>query len=322
MTEWTETARRTLDEYCARSRAVLAETGADAEEVIDDLRRHVDEEVSAAGLKIVTESDVRRILARFGEPGSATEKKAEEKPSTVSPLQPANDKKRPGFILLTLGVVLPLATLIFELITGVSAGVLFDPMPSWIHIAAVAFVPAVNFWIWRAGRARDAGHGRLLGWLNGIALGICIHYMILYLPILPFATIGIIYFGLGLIPLTPLLALVATSWLRMTYTSRIAKEKVPGAAWGAIAGFGFLCLLQLPVALTYYGLAKASAADQRTRLHGVRVLRMFGDEQLMLRVCYGLLWRDVDFDVIRVVASGGHQVAADQARSVYYQVMG
>ena len=28
MTQWTETARRTLDEYCARSRTVLAGTGA------------------------------------------------------------------------------------------------------------------------------------------------------------------------------------------------------------------------------------------------------------------------------------------------------
>ena len=38
MSEWTETARRALDEYCARSRAALAGTGADANEVIEDIR--------------------------------------------------------------------------------------------------------------------------------------------------------------------------------------------------------------------------------------------------------------------------------------------
>ena len=38
MSEWTETARRTLDDYCARSKAVLAGTGADADEVVQDLR--------------------------------------------------------------------------------------------------------------------------------------------------------------------------------------------------------------------------------------------------------------------------------------------
>ena len=75
MIEWTESARRTLDEYCARSRAALAGTGADADEVIDDLRRHVEEEVRAAGLTVVAESDIQRILTRVGEPGAATEKK-------------------------------------------------------------------------------------------------------------------------------------------------------------------------------------------------------------------------------------------------------
>src|SRR5262245_53729060 len=219
MIEWTETARRTLDEYCARAKAVLAGSGADTEEVADDIRRHVNEEVSTAGLKVVTESDIRRILARFGEPGSAAEKKPVEKSSTIPPHEPGKDKKRPGFILFTLGVVFPIITLIFELTTGASAGFLFDPLPSWIHIEAVARVPVVNFGIWRAGRARDSRHERLLGWLNGIALGICVYYMILYLPIMPFATIGVIYFGLGLVPLTPLLALVATSWLRLTYAT-------------------------------------------------------------------------------------------------------
>lgn len=73
MTEWTETARRILDEYCARSRAALAGTGADADEVIDDLRRHVDEEIRAAGLTVVTEGDIRRILDRVGEPRAAVE---------------------------------------------------------------------------------------------------------------------------------------------------------------------------------------------------------------------------------------------------------
>ena len=71
MMEWTDTARRTLDEYCDRARAALAGTGADADEVIDDLRRHVEEEARAAQLTVVTEGDVRRILARVGEPGAA-----------------------------------------------------------------------------------------------------------------------------------------------------------------------------------------------------------------------------------------------------------
>jgi Vault protein inter-alpha-trypsin domain/PEP-CTERM motif len=34
------------------------------------------------------------------------------------------------------------------------------------------------------------------------------------------------------------------------------------------------------------------------------------------------LWRDVNFDVVRLVAGGNNQISADQARTVYYQVTG
>ncbi len=321
MIEWTETARRVLDEYCARTKTVLAGSGADVDEVVDDLRRHIDQEVTAAGLKVVTEADLRRLLARLGEPGAAVEKKPDAGPPAAAP-GPVKDKKRPGFILLVLGVVLPLGTLIFELLTGISAGVVFDPLPTWFQVLAVALVPVANFWIWRAGRARDARRATLLGWLNGIAIGVCFYFVLLYLPLTPFAAIGIIYFGLGLVPLTPLIALTATPFLRASYGRQIAKETLPGAGWGALAGFGFLVLLQVPTALTYRGLTRAASDDPATRMQGVRLLRSFGDRELMLRACYGLLRREINLDLVRFLASGDRIVSADQAREIYYRVTG
>ena len=151
MIEWTESARRTLEEYCARSKAALAGSGVDTDEVIDDLRRHVEEEVRAAGLTVVAESDIQRILTRVGEPGAATEKKFVAQPPAQEPAM--ERRKKPGYILLVLGVILPLGTLIFEGVTGISAGVLFDPLPNWFHVLAVGLVPAANLWVWRAGRA-------------------------------------------------------------------------------------------------------------------------------------------------------------------------
>lgn len=322
MIEWTETAKRTLEEYCARSRAVVAGSGADAEEVSDDLRRHVEEEVRAARLSVVTEEDVRRILARVGEPGTALEEPG--RPATPNPAPPvsqADDKKRPGILLLVLGVILPLGTLIFELVTGMSAGVLFDPLPSWFSVLAVALVPGANFWIWWASRAQDARPARLLGWLNGAALGVCIYYSLMYLLFVPFAAIGVLWFGLGLIPLAPHLALIATPSLRAAYVQRIGKNQLPGA-WGVLVGFGFLVLLQLPAALTYYGLAQASSDENAARIHGVRVLRTFGDDELVLRACYGLLRREMEMDWVRMIASGNKTVSAEEAREIYYRVNG
>jgi hypothetical protein len=323
MTQWTETARRILDEYCARSKAVLAGTGADANEVIDDLRRHVDEEIHAAGLTVVTEDDIRRILNRVGEPGSAVEPKAEAAaPPPISAPAPKAEKKRPGYILLALGVVLPLITLTFEWITGISAGVLFDPLPSWFHVLAVALVPAANLWIWQAGRTRNAAPARLLGWLNGAACGISLYYSILFLPFAPFACIMVIWFGVGLIPLAPYFALVSTLFLRASYQKRLGQPVRPRIWQGALVAFAVLVLLQLPTALTYYGLSRATAEDLDTKLQGVRVLRRFGDRELLLRACYGLTRRELELDPVRILVGSDRNVSADQAREIYYRVTG
>jgi hypothetical protein len=321
MIYFNEKERRTLDDYCVRAKAAVDGTGADANEVIDDLRRHVEEEVRAARLAVVTEEDVRRILARVGEPGvSMVREKAAPPPAPSAPTLP--EVKPPGVILFLLGVVLPLGTLIFELVTGISAGVLFDPMPTWFHILAVAFVPATNLWIWRASRDRDARRAGLLSWLNGMALGICVYYCILYLAFVPIAALCVIYLGLGLIPLTPFFAFIATPALRSSYRRRLGRDCLPGGFKGALVSLGILLLLQVPTAATYYGLAKASAEDAATRLHGIRVLRTLGDNELMLRACYGMLRREMDYDVIRRAVTSDRAISAEQARETYFRVTG
>ena len=265
MIEWTEAARRALDGYCARSRAALAGTGADADEVIEDLRRHVDEEVRAAHLTVVTEGDLRRILDRVGEAGSAVEQKAEASRQPSAPPAESWYRKKPGFTLLVLGVVLPLAALILEWMTGISAGVLFDPISNWLQIFAVALVPAANLWMWLAGRARDARRARLLGWLNGAVFGVGVYYSITYLPFVPWACMGILFFGLGLIPLAPYFVLIATPFLRARYRERTGAVSLPGAWKGAAVSFVILVLMQLPAAVTYYGLDRAASEDAATK---------------------------------------------------------
>ena len=44
MSQWTNAARMELERYFARVRPSLAASGADADEVIEDLRRHLDAE--------------------------------------------------------------------------------------------------------------------------------------------------------------------------------------------------------------------------------------------------------------------------------------
>jgi hypothetical protein len=322
MSEWTESARRVLNEYCVRSKECVAASGADADEVSEDLRRHVEEEVRSARIGVVTEADIRRILTKVGEPQSAPFEPTHRQTQSARAKPDEDLNHFAGFLLVSFGVALPIIALFFEWFTGFSAGVLFDPIPNWFQSLAVAAVPVLNLWTWRAGVRRERRWSTWLGWLNGATAGICLFYALLYLPFVPFAAIGVIYFGLGLIPLSPLLALLATPALRARYCQRIGAGQLPGGWRGAGVAFMLLCLAQLPSAVTYYGLARATSDDPGIKAQGIRVLRQFGDRDMILRASYGLLRRELDLDVVRWIASGDTTISAEEAREAYYRVTG
>ena len=68
MNQWSNSARKKLEDYFARARTTIQASGADVNEVIEDLRRHVDEEIARLKLAVVTEQDVGHILTRIGAP--------------------------------------------------------------------------------------------------------------------------------------------------------------------------------------------------------------------------------------------------------------
>ncbi len=68
MNQWTEAANKEWERYCNKVRALLGKTEADPNEVIEDMRRHIEDEFATAGTKVVTEHDIRRIVNRIGLP--------------------------------------------------------------------------------------------------------------------------------------------------------------------------------------------------------------------------------------------------------------
>jgi len=83
-----------LEQHFTQLRRSLADSGADPDEVIEDLRRHIDEEVAARQLTVVTEEDVGQLLARIGAPeqGAAA--------STPQPASAPRPSPEPGEWLL------------------------------------------------------------------------------------------------------------------------------------------------------------------------------------------------------------------------------
>jgi hypothetical protein len=68
MLTWTDSARATLANHSQTVRQQLLASGADPDEVAADLHRHIEEELTAAKIHVVTRDDVQRILARIGAP--------------------------------------------------------------------------------------------------------------------------------------------------------------------------------------------------------------------------------------------------------------
>lgn len=329
MTPWTDAARTELERYFARVRPALQSSGADAAEVIEDFRRHLDAEAQATGLKLVTEQDLRRLLQRIGAPqpqvdmpggsGDATAAAPAAPQVTVTARQP-----QAGWLLLIAGVVLPAVTLMIEGATGMCAGAFFDPMPTVLHGLLVAMVPVANLLAWLALRRGETARIRSLIWANGFALGVAVFYALLFLPLMLPGLFAIIFFGWGLLPWAPMLALVSGVILR-----RRLRQQWPGGRPGVPGGWGgmalaalTLVLIALPAAITRMGLAHAANESPATRLRAVRWLRVFGSEDTLLRACYGFTRNAANFDLMGWLAAGGEMVPPERAREIYYRVTG
>jgi hypothetical protein len=220
MSTWTNDARLTLEGYLERNRGRAATSGADGDEVVADLRRHIEAEVSALELPVVTQDDVQRIVARIG-PVPAEEQHRED------PTKPAGAGKARslGIALFFFGVILPLIAIGFELVTRLCTGNFFDPLPTLAHTILVALVPVSNALAWLVAFRKKMQLRRSIWLLNGVAFGVSLFYGLLFLPMAPFAVIGIIYFGLGLVPLAPICAFIC-AWLFRTQLRQEALTRV------------------------------------------------------------------------------------------------
>ncbi len=326
MTTWTPAAQQELDRHLERARPTLTASGADPAEVSDDLRRHLEAEASAASLRVITETDVRRLLAKIGAPGAGLEA-LPTLPQSPAPAatRPPLPRRKPGFWLLFGGVILPSITFAIELVTGMCAGAFFDPLPTFWHVLLVALVPVANGFAWAAVRRDDTRRRKLLSWANGAAFAVTCFYTLLFVPLLLPGIITIFFLGAGLLPLTPLLALIATVFLRQ-HLRRLGTEEteapLPGFWRGIAAACLALALIESPVWMTRVAMHWAVAEDTAQQQRGLRWLRTLGNEDTLLRECYGRTRGAQEMDLAGWLTTGGEPVSPEQARELFYRVTG
>lgn len=228
--------------------------------------------------------------------------------------------------LLFAGVIMPAISITVEAATHICAETIFDPIPTTWHLLMVIFVPLAQLHVWFTIRRGATDRLTLAGWANALTIGISLFYSFLYLPLLPVAALMLL-FGIGLLPLAPLLSLVASIVMRHQLSelgSSTSKRSPAVTKRGVIIGLATVValvgMIELPATVTRYGLQLATSGSPTERAEGIRFLRRFGNESYLLLNCYYRTGWPTDF--IGYLLSLRDPVSPLEAREIYYRVTG
>jgi hypothetical protein len=236
---------------------------------------------------------------------------------------PAAQAKRPlsavaRSLLWLFGVLLPAFTLGFELYTDACAGEVFDPTPTWLHTLLIALVPLANAAaLLRLGKT-EAAIPAWLWWAQAVALGVTGAYALAFLPLTPFALIGVVFL-VGFLPLAPLLGWISALVLGSALRQQAARTGTvpPRFRWvGWVGALGLLAAPSVPGVLTRHWLDQAVWESPEEATRAIRALRRWGSEDALLRACYGQT-RDIWAEVLNL-----RYLPAEPVQTVFFRVTG
>jgi Vault protein inter-alpha-trypsin domain len=273
MRNWTTQSEQRLAEYLQERVAREGFNGEDASELKDDLRRHIYEEAEKSEGEVIGLMHLENILARL----DAGYRPIGNRVAAV----PASQKQG-GFLKWTCGVVLPLGVLIFELLATFCGSVFFSPVPTWWHAGWIALVPLLNAWL-LLGKGTESVRGAAAGFTLVTAL----FYGLLFLPMIHLSVIGLIFFGLGVVSLTPILAAIVSWRIGVSARTNSLEPQRFKVAWrlGVLASVVVLVSLEGPAVWTRINLSAAMKGDQGSAAALSR-LRAFHSERTLLKGCY------------------------------------
>ncbi|HEX8389413.1 MAG TPA: VIT domain-containing protein [Sphingomonas sp.] len=226
-----------------------------------------------------------------------------------------------GAASLIFGSILPAGVIVLELFTGLCAGTFFDPLPTAGHLLLAGSVPIINGTLWWGARERASGR-RVAVIAAGAALAVALAYSVLFLPMLPFAAIGIIFFGVGLLPFSPVFATIVA--YRLGRDAAVDREHGHAELWAGVAlGAVAMVLVDLPATATHLALKRYGGTPEE-RDGAVSLMRRLGDRELLLRSAYGDTQRATGLVSLALAGglSTGPDLRSDRARELYFRITG
>lgn len=237
-------------------------------------------------------------------------------------------------LIVLFGILLPTVTLAIELGSGMCAQMFFDPLATPLHIVLVALVPVANLAVLLDTGKNFVTWRRTLLWVNAVAIGVALFYAIAFLPISPFAVVGILFVGLGLLPLSPLLSLfaaLALRWRLVELPPVAPSVEAPSpprpssslSFWlGGLLGVCLVLAAESWLLMAHVGLDLALSDEPTERTYGLKLLRNVGSRNELLQMCYDE-WRPHSMSgwVYQMLLLREH-VSRQDAQQVYYAVTG
>ncbi|MBX9688984.1 MAG: hypothetical protein K2X27_19910 [Candidatus Obscuribacterales bacterium] len=247
-----------------------------------------------------------------------------ESNSRVGRKRQENKKPRVhGRWLLFFGVLLPLAAMLFETGTHFCARHFFDPFPSLNHIVLFSLIPLSNLLAYLSLHRNLTQHYGFMALANGMAMGVGVMYALMFLPLTITAFVYTFALGFGLFALAPLLSLPC-SFLAGKTVAALAEIKKTYFNPHQVEHLGHLIVLimvvsvELPSTLTRIHLSMA--ANPKSSQAGVKWLRQFGSQEVLLRACYERSGRATD--IVGSLYEAAHPVGIEDARRIFYKVTG
>jgi hypothetical protein len=226
-------------------------------------------------------------------------------------------------LIVLCGIILPTITTLVEALLHMCAESFFDPLPTVAHVFAVATVPLASAFALWALKRRDGAHLDAILFAQAFAVAVAAVYTLIFAPMTPVAAFAVVFWGLGLLPLSPLLSLIAG--LRGLVVLRRLRAALGRPArrlaWaGFAAGIATLVALNVPALLTRVMLIRAASDDPAVSRSGITWLRRIGQRDLMLRAAAGRAQSQLN--IVGVALEVLAPIPRDRTREIYYRVTG
>jgi len=282
MKQWTEAAEMRLEQYLQERVEREQMDGEEAAELKDDLRRHIHEEITQGQVGTCGLMELENALGRLD---------AGYTPKFASPAAAASEKKNAvSRKMWFFGVFFPLFIVLFEWATNFCGSEFFETIPTIAHGLVLLSVPLLHWWL-----LATMNHTKKTQWkwrtiAAGWSFGVSLFYAILFVPLIPASCIALLFFGLGLFSLSPILTWICAFRIFVREKKQANAEGMPHykRTWltAFLIAFGALCLHEMPALWTRHQVARYFEGNDTFSQEALNSLRSYRSSKTLLGMCY------------------------------------